>query len=65
MFFALAVECGRCFISSTVRLGYAEKWPFLMSWSKFWGTGLNSVTWYHCDSSILLLAARALSAAGC
>ena len=63
--FAVAMEGGRCFMSSTIRLIQVVKWPFLMAWSKVLWTGLNSVAWYHCDISGLLLTTRALSYAGC
>ena len=37
----------------------------LGAWGKVLLTGMNSVEWYHLASSGFLLAARALSAAGC
>ena len=37
----------------------------LGAWGKVLLTGMNSVEWYHLESSGFLLAARALSAAGC
>ena len=52
-------------MSSTVRLVQVVKWPFLMTWSKVLFTGLKRYAWYHLDRSVLLIAARALSAAGC
>ena len=63
--FEVAMEGGRCFMSSTVRLGQVAKWPFLMAWSKVSSTEINRAALYHLASSRLLLAARALSAAGC
>ena len=63
--FSVATEGGRCFISSTVRLGQVVQGPFLMAWRKIFLTGINRAVWYHLDSSGLILAARALSAAGC
>ena len=63
--FAVAMEGGRCFMSSTVRLGQVVKWPFLMAWSKVLFTGINRAAWYHLDSSGLLLDTRELSAVGC
>ena len=63
--FVLDMEGGRCFIRSTVWLVHAEKWPFLVTWSKFLQTGLNSVAWYHCASSGFFTDARSLSAACC
>ena len=30
--FAVDMEGGWCFMSSTVRLGQVVKWPFLMAW---------------------------------
>ena len=41
------------------------KWPLLMAWSNFLLTGMKRTAWYHLDNSGLLLADRALSAAGC
>ena len=58
------MEGGRCFMSSTGRLGQVKKWPFLMAWSKVFFTGLNSATWYYLASSGFLLSARVLSTAG-
>ena len=52
-------------MSCTVRLVQVVKWPFLMTWSKVLFTGLKRYAWYHLDRSVLLLAARSLSAAGC
>ena len=52
-------------MSSTVRLVQVAKWPFLMAWSKVLFTGIKMATWYHLDSSGLLLSVRALSSAGC
>ena len=52
-------------MSSTVRLSQVAKWLFLMAWSKFFFTGIKKYAWYHLDIYGLLLAARALSAAGC
>ena len=63
--FAGAMEVGRCFMISNVRLGQMAKWPFLMAWSKVFFNGLKRAVWYHLDSSGLILSARALSAAGC
>ena len=63
--FALVVEVGRCFISSTVSLGQVVKWPFLNSWSKVFFTRLKRSAWYHLDRSGLILAARVLSVSGC
>ena len=36
------------------------KWPLLMAWRRVLQTGRNSVTWYHCADSVLVLAAMAL-----
>ena len=36
-----------------------------MDWIIFLWTGVNRVAWYHCSSSVLVIAQRALSAAGC
>ena len=63
--YSLATEGCRCFIRSAVRLVYVEKWPFFMDWIIFLWTGVNRVAWYHCSSSVLVIAQRALSAAGC
>ena len=63
--FEVAMEGGRCFMSSTGSLGQVVKWLFLMAWSKVFFTGIKRAAWYHLDSSGLLLSARALSAAGC
>ena len=52
-------------MSSSIRLGRVVKLLFLMAWSKVFFTGINRAAWYHLASSVLLLAARALSAAGC
>ena len=52
-------------MSSTVRLVQVENFLFLMTWSKVFFTGLNRNAWYPLASSGLLLADRALSAAGC
>ena len=61
--FNVAMEFGRCFIGSTVRLGHVDKWPLFMAWSKVFRTRLNRVAWYHRASSGLVLYARAFSAA--
>ena len=63
--FSVAVEGGMCFISSTMRLVQVVKWTFLISWSKVLLTELKMAAWYNLASSVLILAARALSAAGC
>ena len=63
--FLVAMEGGRCFISSTVRLCQVVKWLSLMSWSKVFLAGLKRATWYHLDSYGLLLCDRALCASGC
>ena len=63
--FYMATEGRRLFIRSTVRLGNVDKWPLLMDWSKVLRIGLNSVAWYHCDRSRLVLADRKLSTDGC
>ena len=63
--FAVAMEGGRCFMRSTVRLGQVVNLPFLMAWSKGLLTGMEITVWYHLASPGLLLSARALSAAGC
>ena len=63
--FAVAIEGGGCFISSTVRLVQVVKWVFLMAWSKFILTRLNRAVWYHLAISVLILAARVLSAYSC
>ena len=63
--FSVAMEGVGFFIGSTVRLGHVEKWPFLVACSKVLRTGLNIVEWYHFAIYVLLLAARALSAADC
>ena len=63
--FSVAMEGGRCFMSSTVRLVQVTKRPFLMAWSKVLFTGLNRATCYHLASSGLLLSVRVLSTAGC
>ena len=63
--FAVAKEVGRCFMSSTFRLGHAVKWTFLMAWSKILFTGIKRAAWYHLASSGLLLASREFSADGC
>ena len=52
-------------MKSTARLGQVVNCPFLMAWSKVFFTGLNSVTWYHLDSYVLLIDDSALSAYGC
>ena len=62
--FAVAIEVGRRFMSSTVRLDQVVKWPFLMAWCKVFFNGINRAAWYYLDRSGLLLAVRALSAAG-
>ena len=62
--FNVAMEFGRCFIGSTVRLGHVDKRPLLMAWSKVLRKGINIVAWYHCARSGLVLYARVLSAAG-
>ena len=56
--FYMAMEVGRCLIRSTVRLEHVEKCNFLMAWSKFLRTGLNSLVWYHSDSSGFLPSSR-------
>ena len=63
--FVVAMEGGICFISPIVRSVHVEKWLFLMARIKVLQTGLNSVAWYHCSSSVLVLSNRALSASGC
>ena len=63
--FSVAMKEGRCFMSPTVRLVQVVKWTFSMAWIEVLFTGLNRAEWYHLDSSGLLLASRALSAAGC
>ena len=63
--FAVAMEGGGCFISSTVKLLQVVKWVFLMDWSKVILTRLNRAAWYHLASSGLITAARELSAYGC
>ena len=63
--FVAAIEGGRCFMSFTFILGQVVKWPFLMAWSNVFFTGIKRAAWYHLASSGLLLATRALSAAGC
>ena len=63
--FAVSMEGYGCFISSSVRLGQVVKWSFLMDWSEVLLTGLKRATWYHLYSSVLLISARTLSAAGC
>ena len=63
--FAVAVEGGKCLMSSIVRLVKVVKWPFLTSWSKVLFTRLKRDEWYHLARSLLLLADRALSAASC
>ena len=50
-------------MSSTFRLGQVVKCPFLMACSKVFFTGIKRAEWYHLDSSVFLLASRALSAA--
>ena len=52
-------------MSSTVMLGQVVKWPFLMAWSQFLFTGISRAMYYNLVISGLLLASRALSAAGC
>ena len=52
-------------MSFTFILGQVVKWPFLMDWSNVFFTGIKRAAWYHLASSGLLLATRALSAAGC
>ena len=61
--FAVATDGGRCLIMSTVRLGHVEKWTFLISRRRAFQTGLDSVEWYHYSGYVLVLDARALSAA--
>ena len=61
----MEMEGHRCFIRSTVRLVHVEKWTLLMYWSKVLRTGLNSVTWYHCDISGLVISDSLFSATGC
>ena len=63
--FSVTGDYGICFIRSTVRLGHVEKWNFLIYWRRVFTTGLNSVAWYHCTISGLILATGALSAPGC
>ena len=63
--FAVAMEGGRCFISSNVMLDHVVKWNLLMALSKVLCIGLNNVAWHHLDSSGLVLSARAFIAAGC
>ena len=63
--FAVAMEGYRCVISSTVKLGQVVKCMFLMAWSKVFLTRLKMAAWCHLDRSDLLIAVRALSAAGC
>ena len=41
--FVVATEGGRCFMSSTVRLGHVAKWLFLMAWSKVLFTGIKTM----------------------
>ena len=38
--------------------------PVLMAWRRFFRTGLNSMSWYHCARSVLVIAAREFIAAG-
>ena len=63
--FDVAMEVDRCFIRPTVRLGHVVKCFSFMDWIKVFLKGPNSVEWYHLASSILILAARLLSAAVC
>ena len=49
---------------SIVRLGHVAKWPFLMAWRGVLRTGLNSMAWYHCANSGLVIAVGELSTAG-
>ena len=63
--FAVAIKGGRYFMRFTVRLGQVVKWKFLMSWNKVLLNRLKSGVWYHLARYGLILAARALSAAGC
>ena len=61
--FSVAMDGGICFMNSTVRLVHVAKWTFLMYFRRVLRTGLNSVTWHHCDNSVFVISARALSAA--
>ena len=63
--FAVAIEVGRRFMSSTVRLDQVVKWPFLMALSKVLFNGLKRDAWYHLAISGLLLSSRTLSAVDC
>ena len=63
--FAVAMEGGNCFMSSTVRLVQVVKCPLSMAWSKVLFTWLKRDAWYNLASSGLLLAARALSDTDC
>ena len=63
--FSVAMEGGSCFTRSDIMFGQVVKWTFLVAWSKVLLTRMKSVACYHLARSGFLLAARALSAAGC
>ena len=53
----VSIYGGRCLLtSSVVKLVHSAKWPFLIACIRVCLTGLNSVAWYHCDSSVLVLS---------
>ena len=55
---AADIDGGRCLlISLIVRLGNAEKYPFLIACMRVCLIGLNSVVWYHCSRSCFVISA--------
>ena len=55
---AVTVDGGRCLlISSIVKFGHVLKYPFLIIWRIVFLTGINSVVWYHCSISGLIISA--------
>ena len=56
---SVAMDGGRYFMSSSIRLFHVAKYHLLMTYKMVWWTGINIVAWYHWASSGLVTAARA------
>ena len=62
----VAIDGGRCLlISSIVNFVHVAKYHLLIAWMGVCLNGLNSVVWYHCARSGLVLSAISLFSALC